>query len=189
MKRNMASGRVGGFSSVGHHGQCRLGGLKGLFLCCNFLCSLKSRINFSAQRVARIWKSQLQGVKWTVEMPFRGISSIYWWFYNSFRIYFKKTKNNKVTGDNLKGVRLCVWGCLWVCVLLFIAVTDNLAPKWGELYNSEILHSEWNHRLTMCCVKPDISTTRRHFSWNNVKWLQFSRLISLPLIFSQFISS
>ena len=33
-------GRVGGFSSVGQNGQCRLGGPKGLFLRCNFLCSL-----------------------------------------------------------------------------------------------------------------------------------------------------
>ena len=33
-------GRVGGFSSDGQHGWCRLGGPKGLFLCCNFLCSL-----------------------------------------------------------------------------------------------------------------------------------------------------
>ena len=32
--------RVGGFSSVGQHGRCRLGGPKGLFLYCNFLCSL-----------------------------------------------------------------------------------------------------------------------------------------------------
>ena len=29
-----------GFYSVGQHGHCRLGGSKGLFLCCNFLCSL-----------------------------------------------------------------------------------------------------------------------------------------------------
>jgi len=36
----MVSGRVGGFSSVGQHGLCRFGGPKGLFLFCNFLCSL-----------------------------------------------------------------------------------------------------------------------------------------------------
>jgi len=28
------------FSYGRHHGRCRLGGPKGLFLCCNFLCSL-----------------------------------------------------------------------------------------------------------------------------------------------------
>ena len=32
--------KSGGFSSVGQHDWCRLGGPKGLFLCRNFLCSL-----------------------------------------------------------------------------------------------------------------------------------------------------
>jgi len=35
----MVPGRVKGFNSDGQHGQCRLRGPKGLFLCCNFLCS------------------------------------------------------------------------------------------------------------------------------------------------------
>ena len=41
----MVPGRVEGFNSDGQHGRCRLGGPKGLFLCCNFLCSyLKTAI-------------------------------------------------------------------------------------------------------------------------------------------------
>ena len=36
----MVPGRVGDFSSVGHHGRWRLGMPKGIFLSCNLFCSL-----------------------------------------------------------------------------------------------------------------------------------------------------
>ena len=36
----MVPGRVGDFSSVGHHGRWRLGVPKGIFLSCNLFCSL-----------------------------------------------------------------------------------------------------------------------------------------------------
>ena len=51
--------RVGGFSSPGQHGRCRLGGPKGLFLCCNFLCSLFFVLLMTIKSLSIVRKSHL----------------------------------------------------------------------------------------------------------------------------------